>query len=255
MSSSSEAEFQDESEEEFMADDSSSSEDLPLSSLKKSPAEEDSDDESDSDVPLASLKSKKKSTTKKKPKKKTEKKTPAKKKKIVKKASSSISSKAAASSASTSNTDYQTVSAAFYGTQCKKGLLIQRLLCRWWYATEWPDPQSLPEAPPPYYDAMDGFPGVYVCTSGDKVGHIWDMRDQEKCPNFVNYCKKPAAELQTLLLSALGKQRQALVQAEGSGTPTEKEVSDMLKWAQKLKPETVDKEAVKVLKAYKLSLP
>ena len=45
----------------------------------------------------------------------------------------------------------------------KKGLLLQRLLCRWWYAIEWPKKEEIPD-PPPGYEALDGFPGVFIST-------------------------------------------------------------------------------------------
>mmetsp|Transcript_19955 Transcript_19955/g.30824 ORF Transcript_19955/g.30824 Transcript_19955/m.30824 type:complete len:295 (-) Transcript_19955:5838-6722(-) len=293
MSSSSEAEFSDayqdeeeafdeedgDDEEDFIVndndgdddDDYSSDDDAPLSSMKKNSKsrakddDDDDDDSVDSDEPLSSLKSKKaspkkKAATKKKKaktpvaKKKTKAKTATKKKTPAKKKTTTTT--ASTSSNGSSDNNYRSASAAFYGSGCKKGLLVQRLLCRWWYAMEWPDPSSLPDKTPKHYDAMDGFPGVYVCTSGDNVGDIKDYRNMEACPNFNNFAKKPASELQTMLTDALIRQKELLIKHEGKGTAPaiEKEIDAHLKWAQKLKPDAVDKEAVKVLKAAKLKL-
>ena len=235
--------------------------DLPLSGLRKPTADEDDesprkrkevnyaeesddDDEDEDDLPLAALKGPS-------PKKK---KAPAKKAAATKKKKTSSSSSTASSTVTISG-NFQSPSAALYGSNCQKGQLIQKLLCRWWYAMEWPDPATLPEKPPKYYDRLDGFPGVYVCTKGDEVGKIVDMRDKDKCPCFNNFAKMSSEELQKLLLRALESQKQQLVKLEGTGTATESELNKMIKWATKLKPASADKEAVKVLKAAKFSLP
>jgi hypothetical protein len=262
MSSSDEAEFE---------GNDDSSEDMPLADLKtESPSKkrrtssqgvsyaednDDNDDDSEDDVPLSALKGpspKKKKTatngTKKKAPAAKKAKTPTKKVTAAKKKETSTASSTKSSS------DYKTASAALYGSDCQKGLLIQRLLCRWWYAIAWPDQAAIPDKPPPNYDALDGFEGVYVCTKGDDVGAIKDFRDKDKCPSFKNMAKKSSEELQTLVIKALTEQRRQLIEAEGSGTPTEKELTNLLKWANKVKHSTADKDAVKVLKAAKLTL-
>lgn len=40
--------------------------------------------------------------------------------------------------------------------------MIQKLLCRWWYALEWPAKKDLRPAPPSY-EALEGYPGVFIC--------------------------------------------------------------------------------------------
>ena len=267
-SSSDEAEFDDDS-----------SDDMPLSGLKnktkqngalnddESPrrkrtargkpvsyAEDDDDEGSEDDIPLVMLKDSPKKKTSNGTKKAAP---PAKKKaKATPKSKSKTSSASTVSKSTGSSADnYQSASAALYGSGCKKGLLIQRLLCRWWYAITWPDPAALPKEPPKHYDALDGFPGVYICTEGDAVGAIQDIRDKEKCPNFNNFAKKSSEELQQLLIKACQEQLRQLIEAEGNGTATEKELKDIIKWATKIKPPTADKEAAKVLKAAKLTLP
>ena len=122
---------------------------------------------------------------------------------------------------------------------------------------KWPDPSTLPDNPPRHYDSLNGFEGVYVCTSGDKVGDIMDLRnnDENSKPCFTNYAKKSSRELQALLLKALEEQKRQLVEAEGSGTATEKEINDEIKWVtKKINPDSADKEALKVLKAAKMTL-
>jgi len=117
---------------------------------------------------------------------------------------------------------------------------------------KWPD--NIPEEPPKHYDSLDGMPGVFVCTSGSEVGKIKDTRDKSKCPNFQNFSKMPSSDLKGMLVKALKAQKEALVATEGSGTDTEKEINSKLKWAEKVNPDKADKEAVKALKAAKVSL-
>jgi hypothetical protein len=53
------------------------------------------------------------------------------------------------------------MSVDFYDTN--KGFLAQKLLCRWWYAIEWPKKDQI-GTPPPGFEPLDGFPGVFVST-------------------------------------------------------------------------------------------
>ena len=210
--------------------------------------DEDDDDDSseDEDMPLSALKGE---SPKKKKKPAPKKKQPAKKKakaKTTKKSTPKASS-------SSSSTKYSSASAAFYGSKCAKGLLIQRLLCRWWYAINWPDTSKIPESPPKNCDALDGFPGVYICTAGDDVGKIIDYRNKDDAPSFENLAKKSSEELQELLIKALDEQKRQLIDAEGTGNETEKELNNLLKWAKKVKAKTADKDGEKVLKKLKLT--
>jgi hypothetical protein len=123
--------------------------------------------------------------------------------------------------------------------------------CR--YATEWPENASLPASPPKNYDALDGFPGVYIGTSGEDVGTVLDLRGKSKAPSFANYFQMPSSDLKVLLLKALQEQRRQLVEAEGPGTSTERDIDQLLKWASKVNADKADKEAAKVLKAHGLS--
>ena len=223
--------------------------------------EDDDDDSDDDDIPLAALKSqspakKKKAAAKKPTKKAKAKTTPAKKKKATKKAKAAKNNSTSSSNNNTANNaDYSSPSFALYGTESIKGKLIQNLLCRWWYAITWPDPSAVPKVPPKNYDAMDGFPGVYICTQGEEVGTIKSFRDKENTPCFNNFCKKSSEELKGLLVKAINEQKRQLTESEGGGTTTEKNLNTMLKWATKINAKKADTEAAKVLKANKLSIP
>eukprot|EP00956_Cyclotella_meneghiniana_P009256 scaffold12701_cov40-Cyclotella_meneghiniana.AAC.5 len=233
-----EQEFQDDDEEEAAVDEEDDDEDDFI----------DDDDDDEDDQPLSALKSppvKKKLAVKKPPKKKE---SSAKAKKPKPKSSAKSSSSSAAN-----NSNYKAPSIELYAN-CDKGKLIQSTLLRWWYAYTWPDPKSLPTSTPANYTALDGFPGVYICTSGSDVGKFKDYRDMTTAPNFKNFAHKPASELQELLLKAIENQRKALRKMEGEGTKTEKDLRELEKWAGKLNCSKVDKEAEKVLKAAKLSL-
>lgn len=267
-------------EGEFEAEDES--DDEPLIKRKKTKAapaadseddfiEEDdggdgSDDytDSDDDVPLSKLKSAstpKKGAKAKKPTAAKKKSTTTKSKTVKSKTKpASKSKKPTAKTKTTPKKDtfknssgMVTASSELY-QKCEKGKLIQSALCRWWYAMEWPDPSCIPATPPPNHDSLEGFPGVYVCTKGDNVGKIIDYRNKDTCPNFVNFAKKPAVELQDFVLRAIRKQREDLIESEGSGTACERDLNILEKWVKQLNPSKADKEAEKVLKAAKIKL-
>ena len=239
-------------------DEEEDDDDLPIASLKRnsssssrrgskapvSYAEDDDDDDDDSedDIPLAALAPKKKTASPKKPAAAKKAKKPAKR------------AKTTASSTATTSSKYDSASAALYGTQCVKGLLIQRLLCRWWFAITWPSPDCIPSQPPEFHDSLDGFPGVYVCTQGENVGTILDLRNKDMCPSFQNFAKKDAQQLKEWLLQALQGQKEELVKHEGPGTPTEVELDKLLKWTTKVNPGKADKEATTVLQAAGLAI-
>ena len=271
-SSEQEAEFDDDNEDEDEDDnedddDDDDDDDAPISGMKRKSrtstskpivyAEDDDDDDSDDDLPIASLKS---STKKDKPtstKKDTNKKEAPKKKAAVAKPSTTAAAANTHTTTTTKADQYTSVSEAFYNSGCKKGLLVQRLLARWWYAMDWPmmaKDVTTDNTPPPLYDALDGFPGVYVCTDGDRVGHILDTRDIHKAPCFTNMAKKSSEELKGLLLKALEQQMVDLIRSEGKGTSTEKEIDDMIKETNKVNCDKADKEAATLLKASKLKL-
>ena len=276
-SSDDEAEFNDdEDDDEEMGDEPDSDSD---DFIDDDDVDDDDDedgaygsDDSDDDVPLSALRSPKKpkavkkkaasSPTKKKaaPKKKStasKTKSPSAKKKAKSASSSSKKSKASSSTTSSSTgggSNYLCASNELY-SQCDKGRLIQSLLSRWWHAYQWPNPKILTEPTPRGYDALDGFPGVYICTQGSNVGKFIDRRDHTQSPSFRNFARKSSEELKELLLTAIEKQRKELIQHEGEGTETEKNLKLLSKWAMKLDCDKADRAAEKVLKAKRLVLP
>jgi hypothetical protein len=267
---SDEAEFEDEDddEDEEMGNEPNDDSDDFIVEDDEDDDDEDGDYNSDSsdDVPLSSLKSPQKKATKVKPAakkstsakkdapkkkatKKSETKTPVKKKKPT---SAKKASKVASSSSA--STSYLCASSELY-SQCDKGKLIQSLLVRWWYAYQWPDPKTLPASTPKGYDALDGFPGVYICTQGSNVGKFLDKRDRDQAPSFKNFAKKNSEELKDMLLRAIERQLKDLIKYEGGGTDAEKNLKVLEKWTTKLNCSKADKEAEKVLKAKRLTLP
>lgn len=118
----------------------------------------------------------------------------------------------------------------------------------------WPDLEKNPIPVPPNCDPLDGFPGVFVTTSGDDIGKLIDKRDKDTCPCFTNMAKKSSEDLKELLLNAIAEQRRVLIEKEGKGTQTEKDLQKLEKWAQKVNPKSSDKEAEKVLKAANIKI-
>lgn len=280
-------------------DDDDDDDDVPISSLKSpraskkaapsyKDASDDDDDDEDDDVPLISLAaaagsssnkrkrdattcSKETPKTKKSTKESTKKSSVTKKKKKTTATSKPSPAKSKSSSSSTttatsSNKSYEWVSAALYGSGCDKGLLIQRLLCRWWYAYTWPDLDH-PVKPIPdlkLYDSLDGFPGVYIGTAAEVVGQLYDTRDLTQAPSFRNFALKPSGELQQLLIAAIEEQKrqlhlhqQGVSSADASHSTddtTMKDLDTMLKWTRKVNTTKADKDAITVLKAHGLKL-
>ena len=212
--------------------------------------EHDDDFDDEDDIPLSALASTSPN------KKRTSSKDIEKTKTLTKPATKTTSSFTSILSTKPTNStaNFKSCSDALYGSECEKGLLIQRLLCRWWYAIEWPERTGIPDEPPQHFDSLDGFRGVFVCTEGEEVGAIQDFRDKVTSPNFVNMANKSAEELKELLMKALTEQKRQLVEAEGKGTETEKELEKLIKWANKVNIKTADKKAEVVLKAAKFSL-
>jgi len=206
------------------------------------------------------------STPKKKEKSvKKKKKTPVSKKKkkesAKKKKSSSAKKKKSAptpppSAATAPRQSVPTPSSELY-SKTAKGILIQQFLCRWWYVLTWPDPAALPKSPPLNYDSLDGLPGVYICTSGDDIGKLVDLRDRSTAPCFVNMSHKPAGEVRDLLLAALEEQEKVLKEHGAGGLGDEegkKKIKELRKWAKKVNPEKADREARNALKGAGMKL-
>ncbi len=240
-------------------DDDESEEEAEFDEEDEDEEEDDDDDDNDSDEPLSSLKSpprkkqkastntnKTKATSKSKSTTTTKKSTTSKKSSSTKTSKKKIPKKQTSTS-SDSNSN-SSASAALYASS-KKGKLITELLRRWWYGITWPEPSTLPKTTPPNCDALDGFPGVYVTTSGEDIGKIIDFRNHETCPNFKNMSQKSSEDLKELLLRCIKEQTRVLIENEGEGTDVEKDLITLEKWVKKVNPKTADKEAAIVLKA------
>lgn len=106
------------------------------------------DSDSDDDVPIAKLVKKKQTESAEKSKEAK----PKTEKKAAKPAASQSTQRATVGNASSE----------FY-EGCDKGRLVQSLLIRWWYAITWPLPSDI-GVPPAGYEALVGFPGVFVST-------------------------------------------------------------------------------------------
>lgn len=239
----------DDEDEKYASDDS---DDVPLSSLRSPPKKAASSSSSKAKPPAAKKATSKKDVPKKKSTKTKSPKPSAKKKSTAAAKTTKKVSKTVSSSSSSSN--YLCASSELY-SQCDKGKLIQALLARWWYAYKWPDPKTLPTATPKGYDALDGFPGVYICTQGSNVGKFSDKRNHDMAPSFNNFARKTSDELKDMLLRAIDGQTRDLIKHEGGGTETEKELKVLEKWVMKLNCPKADKDAEKVLKAKRLTLP
>jgi len=250
--------------------------------------EDEEESESDDDIPLSALKSpspktkkaKAKATAKTKAKtkakKKKQKQTPTKKKPKTSSSKSTVPSFLKMTGTPSESSTYASPSFAWYGKQTPKGVLVQQLLCRWWYAIEWPDRATLAATPPDGYDRLDGFPGVFICTSGDDVGTIRDLRDPSQKPSFNNFANKSSEELKDLLLTAITEQKRQLrasvrssngetgiparrssptkTKKKETSNPTDTALTELYKWVQKVNAKKADKEAAKMLQAKGLVL-
>lgn len=122
-----------------------------------------------------------------------------------------------------------------------KGQLIQKLLCRWWYAIEWPTAEDLIKSVPSGYEQLEGYVGVFICVKGDDIGKIIDCRNGKTCPNFKNLNGKTATELKELLKKALENQKKMLIENEGADSPYESGINTELTWLSKFNAAKADK--------------
>jgi hypothetical protein len=130
-------------------------------------------------------------------------------------------------------------SAEFYETL--KGQLVQKLLIRWWYAIEWPKESEIGH-PPPGYESLDGFKGVFVSTRTDSLGQILDLRDKTNCPCLSNLVKKPSSELKELAVTAIKNQMTALKAAEGEDCRMLEDLSSELGEIKKIDADKADRQ-------------
>lgn len=103
-------------------------------------------------------------------------------------------------------------SSEFY-ENTKKGMLVQSLMCRWWYAIEWPKESDIGIPPADQgYRPLVGLKGVFVSTKTDHLGQILDLRNKSSCPNFKNFARKSSEELKELCIKAYEKQLHDLIE-------------------------------------------
>ena len=225
--SENEDEDEDEDEEDDEEDDDDddaeedSDEDVPISEIigkaKKKKKEEDSDDE----IVVSPVKKKKETALPVKRKASTT------TKKTVKKASNRES--------------------AFYETE--RGKLLQNFLRRWWYVVDWPGPEAATRPPEKDFEQLPGFPGVHICTAGERLGELQDHRDHNECPSFHNYYKRSTADLKKLVLAAFDKQIEELQEVDPRSPMINALKQDRAACA-RVDTKKADAEANKAIKTY-----
>lgn len=126
----------------------------------------------------------------------------------------------------------------------KKGLIVQNLLIRWWYAYSWPDPDKYTQNVPRGYEEMDGMKGVFVSMNLEDLGKVIDVRDKEMCPSLKNMASKSTAELKELCIKAYQGQIAEITEAEGQeDTPAVIVLKKELRHIMKIDPDEADREA------------
>mmetsp|Transcript_7127 Transcript_7127/g.10618 ORF Transcript_7127/g.10618 Transcript_7127/m.10618 type:complete len:268 (+) Transcript_7127:106-909(+) len=244
---------------------SDSDDDIPIAEMlrrrgvavKKEPVTHDDDDEDD--IPVAELVKRKQQAKNTKPAAATASAASRKSQSKVSNSSTSAKSTSAASKRPDKSKPSvvkamkgdpmasSTIPESFY--QTTKGNLVQRLLVRWWYAISWPDEASLDACPGEGYEPLEGFPGVFVCTSMDNMGAIVDQRDMSTCPSLRNLSKKSSAELKDLCVQAYEEQIRQLIAAEGPDTLLERSLIKELKAVKAINTNKADREVAKSFKA------
>eukprot|EP01031_Cornospumella_fuschlensis_P043646 gene43646-53376_t len=123
-----------------------------------------------------------------------------------------------------------------------KGLLVQRLLVRWWYAIEWPIKEEIGTAPEGY-ESLEGFPGVFISTKSESLGTILDLRNKANCPNLRNLSAWSARDLQEKVITAYEKQMEVLEQMEGAESKLYRQLKAELREVRKVDCDKADREA------------
>jgi hypothetical protein len=132
--------------------------------------------------------------------------------------------------------------AEFYDT--KKGQILQTLLVRWWYSYDWPTPSEI-GTPPPGYEEMDGFPGVFVSMNLESLGQVLDLRDKKNCPSLKNLSKRHTKDLKEMCVEALSNQLKQLHEFEGEDAPLSLKIKRTLKEVRGIDVEEAESEAKK----------
>ncbi|KAH7491557.1 hypothetical protein KRP22_002974 [Phytophthora ramorum] len=130
-----------------------------------------------------------------------------------------------------------------------KGRLAQELLCRWWYAIEWP-PVKKSASKLHGVQELDGYPGAFIRVKGDDLGSIIDTRSSVGKPSFLHFFAKSSEELLKLLLQAYDKQMEVLAEHEGPNTELYKELQKARSSASRISPDKAERSVRKVLKSF-----
>ncbi|KAF0689833.1 Aste57867_18745 [Aphanomyces stellatus] len=141
----------------------------------------------------------------------------------------------------------QEASEALYDTL--KGRLVQELLCRWWYAVDWP-PKDTKLEETPELQPLDGFPGSFISVKGENMGSIVDKRNAGGKPAFTTFFAMPAKDVQDLLVVAYENQMKVLESHEGADSPLLPDLKKALKSAQAVNVEKAEREGMKAVKAF-----
>ncbi|KAG9411829.1 hypothetical protein AC1031_017455 [Aphanomyces cochlioides] len=130
-----------------------------------------------------------------------------------------------------------------------KGRLVQELLCRWWYALDWP-PKDTKLEETPELQPLDGFPGSFISVKGQNMGSIVDKRSPNGKPAFTTFFAMPSKDIQDLLVVAYENQMKVLEKHEGPNAPLLDTLKQALKSAKSINVDKADREAAKAVKAY-----
>ena len=218
--------------------ESSSEEESESEYEEESESEESSSDEdsSDDEISLADLKKKMKKTAAAKKKKKaaaskkrSRSKKPAKRKKKKKSNTNKAKSTSTGILGTTLISTYKDADGARQTVKLNrltKQQIVTGVLCRWWYAFDWPTAENLEQARKEMEDTknyreMAGMPGVFICILGEDTGKIIDKRDFKKgiVPSVSSLMKRPSGELLDLWIKALNGQIKALEESEAEDNP------------------------------------
>nr|CCA22675.1 conserved hypothetical protein [Albugo laibachii Nc14] len=132
--------------------------------------------------------------------------------------------------------------------QTLKGKLVQQLLCRWWYAIEWPVQDTSNK--PPKSQELDGFRGAFILVKGEGMGSITDTRPANGKPSFLHFFALPSKQIQTLLVKAYQNQIKTLIKHEGTQAPLLAELRRACQTAEKMDTEKADTNVASILKKY-----
>lgn len=190
-------------------------------------------DDSDDDKPIMDLIRKRQNATKSNQPNKS-------KGKVIKSENNKASNGA---SAQPSRATGVNIASDFYETT-KKGMLVQSILVRWWYAFDWPRLEEIAD-PPPGYELLDGFPGVFISTRVDSLGKILDLRNMDTCPNLRNLSRKHSKELKDLCITAYTNQMKQLAVYEGEDVKIYRTLRSELNKVKSIDVEAAEREAKK----------